>query len=505
MYKILCFLLIKLVLNMMVFPFKQVYEGKNKGITIDDKEYNGTNYAIDYYNSKLYIEMNLGNPFQTVKVLLSGEECGFKIGKSKYCIYSDKYLSYYNRNKSSDFSFTPKYTAKDIDFNDEIGHTAEDSFEAFTDLELKNKTKFKKIGFFLGSDTNDKLCGIIGLEKDNLICTRIYNIVNDSVARKYINNHNFMIKYNNSFDDGQYIIGGEFKDIMQDYNESKVFKIELTSRVTIYKYGIIINKAVLGEITGDINNTIIDVDIPGEINNDRTFIVAGQQYFENFSAQFFMKHLKEEKCSVKIYDNNPSLLLSEKYKVIECDKEKFGKDELNKFPKFYLYLGAFHEQRKIFFDSNDLFTEGKYKYFFNIVFDNNTRNKLELGKVFLKKYPVNFNFDKNMIEIYDNYVEEPSTDDPATDGGNPPTPKKEFPPWALALIITLLVIIVGVLGYFLGKYFNKIRKKRANELTDDDYEYKAETQKENQIEEGTEGETATGEGAGAGAEEPINT
>jgi len=33
---------------MMVFPFKQVYEGKNKGITMDDEKYNGTNYAIDY-------------------------------------------------------------------------------------------------------------------------------------------------------------------------------------------------------------------------------------------------------------------------------------------------------------------------------------------------------------------------------------------------------------------------------------------------------------------------
>ena len=500
MFKIICFLLIKLVINMMVYPFKQVYEGKNKGITIDDKEYNGTNYAIDYYNSKLYIEMNLGNPYQTVKVLLSGEECGFKIGKSKYCIYSDKYLSYYNRNKSSDFNFTSKCTMKDIDFNDEVGHTAVDSLEAFTDLELKNKTKFKKIGFFLGSDTNDKLCGIIGLEKDNLICTRIYNIVNDSVARKYINNHNFMIKYNNSFDDGQYIIGGEFKDIMQDYNESKVFKIELTSRVTIYKYGIIINKAVLGEITGDNNNTIIDVDIPGEINNDRTFIVAGLQYFENFSAQFFKKHFEEDKCRVKIYDNNPSLLLSEKYKVIECDKEKFGKDELNKFPKFYLYLGSYHEQKKIFFDSNDLFTEGKYKYFFNIVFDNYKRSKLELGKVFLKKYPVNFNYKQREIEIYDNYAEAPSTDDPEP-GGNPPNPKNNKT-WLYVVIIVILVAIVGVSGYFLGKYFNKMRKKRANELTDDDYEYKTQTQKENQIEEESEEGKVAEEGAGA--EEPIN-
>ena len=505
MYKILCFLLIKLALNMMVFPFKQVYEGKNKGITMDDEKYNGTNYAIDFFNSQLFIEMNLGNPIQTVKVLLSGESCAFKIGKSKYCIYEDKYLSYYNRNNSGDFNFTPKYNAKDIDFNNELGHTAEDSLEAFTDLELKNKTNFKKIGFFLGSDTTDKLCGIIGLEKDNFICNRTYNIVKDSKSRKFINNYNFMLKYNNSFDNGQYIIGGELKDIMQDYNESKVFKIVLTNRVYIYKFGVIINKAVLGEITSDTNNTLIDVDIPGEINNDRTFIVAGKQYFKNFSAQFFEKHFASGACGVRIYDNNPELMLSEKYKVIECDKKKFGKDELNDFPKFYLYLGDYYEERKIFFDSNDLFTEGKYKYFFNIVFDNNTRNKLELGKVFLKKYPVNFNFDKNMIEIYDNYVEESSTDDPATDGGNPPTPKKEFPPWALGLIIALLVIIVGVLGYFLGKYFNKIRKKRANELTDDDYEYKTDTPKENQIEEGTEGEGVTGEGESAGAKEPINT
>ena len=79
MYKIIFFILIKLTLaqKMIVFPFKHVNEGKNKGITINDKEYNGTNYAIDYFSSQLYIEMDLGNPPQTVKVLLSGEDCGY--------------------------------------------------------------------------------------------------------------------------------------------------------------------------------------------------------------------------------------------------------------------------------------------------------------------------------------------------------------------------------------------------------------------------------------------
>ena len=52
-----------------------------------------------------------------------------------------------------------------------------------------------------------------------------------------------------------------------------------------------------------------------------------------------------------------------------------------------------------------------------------------------------------------------------------------------ACFYVVLVTMFGVLGYFLGKYFNQMRKKRANELTDDDYEYKEETPSENKIEQ----------------------
>ena len=86
---IFIFLLIKLTLNMMIFPFKQAFVNKNGNITIDSKEYNGSNFAKDYFNMKLYAEVKIGNPYQKVKVLLSGEACAFKIGKSKNCIYSN--------------------------------------------------------------------------------------------------------------------------------------------------------------------------------------------------------------------------------------------------------------------------------------------------------------------------------------------------------------------------------------------------------------------------------
>lgn len=465
---------------MLVFPFKQVNKGKNKDITIDKKEYNGTNYAIDNFETEVITEMKMGDPYQTVKVLLSGDSCAFKIGKSKYCVNSDEYLSYYNRNKSNDFTFTPIYSAKDMDFNNEMGHTAEDTLTAYTDMELKNETIFKNIGFFLGSDTDEKLCGVVGLEKNNIICDRIYNLVNESKKMKYTNNYNFMLKYNNnSNNEGLYIIGGEMKDIIKNYNESNVFNIKLTDRVHIYKFGVEINKVFLGK---DANETI-DVNIAGEINNDRTFIVVGNKYFDNFSTSFFNKYFQNDVCSVNIYDNDPQLVLSEKYKVIECDKEKFGKNDLKNFPRFYLYLGDYFEERKIYFDGIDLFTETKYKYFFNIIFDNNPQSKIELGKVFLKKYPVNFNYENKLLEIYDNYLEVPSEDGKNPGGDDNPKDKGNII-WIYIMIVVILVAIFGVLGYFLGKYVNKMRKRRANELTDDDYEYKSEEQKDNKIEPG---------------------
>jgi len=76
--KILIFLAFKLTINMMIFPFKQAFGNKNGDIIIDSKEYNGTNFAKDYFNTKLYTEVKIGNPFQKVKVLLSGKICDLK-------------------------------------------------------------------------------------------------------------------------------------------------------------------------------------------------------------------------------------------------------------------------------------------------------------------------------------------------------------------------------------------------------------------------------------------
>ena len=472
------FLLFQFTLNMMVFPFKPAFTKRNGDITMDNPEYNGTHYAIDYFKNQLYTEIKIGNPYQKLKILLSAETCAFKIGKSSNCIYSNEYLSYYNRNLSSDFNYTSLYSGSIHEFNGEKGSTAEDTIYAYTDINLKNEKAFKKVGFYLGSDTNDKLCGIIGLEQDNIICQRIYNIVKDCKSKKYINNRKFMLKYGNTINEGMFIIGSEFKDVIENYNESQTFNMKMTNRVRVYRFGFEMSKAKIGER----NET--DTNIMAEINNDLSFIIVGPQYLTDFNNSFFKEYIEKKICIINIYDNVPSLILSEKYSVIECNKEKFGENDLKNFPKFYFYISNYYEEKKLFFDYTDLFTETKYKYFFNIIFDNSMRTKIDLGKIFLKKYPINFDFDNNILEIYDNFVEKPNKKEGGNDPEDPNNPN-ENKTVIYILIIILLVSVTGVVGYFLGKYLNKIRKKRANELLDD-YDYQTDNQLVNDRDNQTE-------------------
>ena len=62
----------------------------------------------------------------------------------------------------------------------------------------------------------------------------------------------------------------------------------------------------------------------------------------------------------------------------------------------------------------------------------------------------------------------PKNEDINPDNGN--TFSTKFIIFIISIII-LLIIISGITCYFIGKYLNKIKKKRANELDDDEFDY----------------------------------
>ena len=176
---------------MIVFPFKTVLNNINS----DNIDYNSTNYANDYFSQPAYITLKIGNPSQEVKFLLTYDDCGFKIGKTNKCINNDDYLSHYNRNSSTDFKYTNLFNRTSWEYKD--GRSAEDTIYAYTDLEMKNLQKFENIGFYLGTDTDDALCGIIGLKPRMYrpYCDNINNIFTSFNSIEIINNNDWMIKY----------------------------------------------------------------------------------------------------------------------------------------------------------------------------------------------------------------------------------------------------------------------------------------------------------------------
>ena len=453
--------------NMIVFPFKTAYVNRNGDITQDSKEYNSTHFGFDNFDMPLYTEIKIGEPPQNLKIILTSEACGsFKIGKSKLCVYSDEYLSYYNRNNSEDFNYTSQYKGSDPDFDfNKNASTAEDLLYTYSDMKLKNETHLKNIGFYLGTDTNDKLCGTIGFKKDDLLCERIINITTYLKRKRYINNYKFMIKYN-STNEGYYIIGGKLKDIIEDYNENNTFSKKVNVGIAKRDWEINIEKIKVNNYDEPVQNETV-----GVFQNDFSLIMGSDNYkyyIKNNST--FKEYFDKEICSFKLFDKDPSLKTYYKYEIIECDKERMGINDIKKFPELIIYTRELGALNKFSFDYKDLFTETKYKYFVNVIFDKFRNNKWIFGKTFLRKYPINFDFESQSIEVYDNYHKEEPEPEHGGNPDNPNNPKGKDNTALYIVIIAGLVAIAGVVGYFLGKYINKIRKKRANELLDD-YDY----------------------------------
>ena len=450
--------------SMIVFPFKPAYENKNGNINKESDEYNSTHFLNDYFNRELYITIKIGNPSQKVKVLLSSKVCGFKIGKTTHCIKSKEYLSYYNRNKSDDFNYTKTYSGTFTEFGTERGYTAEDSIYAYTDLNLKNEQKYKKIGFYLGSDTNDELCGIIGFKMDNYAyyCNKINDLIRDFKSINVTNNYKWILKYT-SIDEGYYIIGAEMRDLVNKYNDKNFFNISSLIKIGECPWSFSVRNI---KCEKDENIEVISKNKICEIENDFSLIMGTDSYYKYINKTYFYNYLKKGFCLKNIWIRSQI----NNYYIIECDKSNFGINDIINFPNLIFVVDE--NGKELVLDYNDLFTETKHKYFFNIIFNTKKNDTWTLGKILLKKYMVMFDLDTRMIEIYNNYGEDKSNN-------NELSSKTSFEKIALYIcIIIVLLIITAVLAYLFGKNLNKLRKKRANELLEDDYEYKAKEENE---------------------------
>ena len=222
------------------------------------------------------------------------------------------------------------------------------------------------------------------------------------------------------------------------------------------------------------NNIHSKINIIFEFNPLFELILATNDFKSNISNDFFNSYINKGICSIKEYNG---------LNYFECDSEKFTNKDIYSFPTLYI---ANIRQHHIFeLNNQELFVKINNKVYFEIVFPvkNLDYERWILGKIFMRKYPVKFSPTSRLLGFYIKPNEGEINKDEKENKKNPNqinngNNSKNGKIYTYIIIIVVALIFTG-LGLFLGKKIFYPRKKRANELLDDNYQYESEVNKEN--------------------------
>ena len=186
-------------------------------------------------------------------------------------------------------------------------------------------------------------------------------------------------------------------------------------------------------------------------------IILDMNYLKIFNKTFFDKYFKDKICKMEKIES---------ISYIYCNKDKVN---IKKFKNIYFYQKDFNYTFTL--DYNDLFYIQNNILIFNLFFDENGfSHLLNVGKIFLKKYLLVFNYDQKSIGFYKTKEE----------SGLKLENNKDFSNKVVKLYIIgiMVLIILGLIILFI-KGFNKKtgRKIRKNEL-DDDFDYTIQNNEE---------------------------
>lgn len=350
------------------------------------------------------------------------------------------------------------------------------------------------------NNNSDKcLNGIIGMSLSgytpNSKCLSMISEIKEN--DKTVKNEVWSIKYYSSSQnkdfDGEIVIGIEPHNYEPSiYNETDYFKVynhinelefiddysdrwstgyvEFTLKFNkVYFFKDVKNHSIENEIiinSTDNKEAILEFDLG--------MIKCPSLYFTLIKEFFFQNYINLNICK-EIY-------FSEKYLTFVCDKtnlnieiEKF----YNSFPS--IYFNHFELNYTFVLSGKDLFKEYDNKIYFMIFSKNERINNWRLGEIFLKKYYFTFNHDSKQIGFYNKNIYKGTNDNSQNNINNE---KEKFNYGTIFLVIGIILLILEIIFaiYCCGKKgCEKNRRKRANELTDDNYDYLSDNNEKNKI------------------------
>ena len=199
-----------------------------------------------------------------------------------------------------------------------------------------------------------------------------------------------------------------------------------------------------------------------EFNPLFELIIGTNDYKTNITKDYFISYINKKICT---------LIEVEGYAIFECNEKNFGMKDIKKFPSLYMFNDDINHIFEM--KGEELFHQLNNKYYFKIIFPNKDLepNRWVIGKIFFRKYPTIFSPSNRLIGFYINPNE--GIIDNLNDNDN--ENKNNFDKIYIYIIIVIVALIFTGIGIFIGKKLFFQKKRKANELVDDNYKYEPET------------------------------
>ena len=417
---------------------------------------NQSDPVTDIYMSRLLIEISIGNPPQKIN-------CSLNLN-SFYSLFLSHEMpnielsSFYNKTLSSTYNIIQEkkyYWNEDFD----QAEIFSDKIQIFSSYDNKNIINDKRFTFLLidglGYNIPNEFysSGLIGLrlKKENDM-----NQINENrfiyqiKKQGLINDETFYFEFNKNDNNGFFILGEEL------FNNDNYLKINVGN---LYmpnlgpEWSFNFDQIYYG------NNEIKETT--DALIKTENGLIIGPTTFEIIINEFF----KSEKKCESIYKKMGYATF--KYYYCNEDFDENTMEDLVFEMKAINYNFTFH--------GKDLFyTYNKTKYY-KILFFNSYRQQpyWYLGTDFLKKYKLRFDTDRKLLYIPLNNDVDSKDNNDNNDNNGVFSIFKKLSTWIIigfGLIIICLIIVIIII---LAKY---PRKKRANELSDDNFDYSVEDQ-----------------------------
>ena len=455
--------------------------------------YNATNFFKDFFKKNLFLQFNIGTPLKEINSLIDQNSECFKFIKDK----SDDYFS-------DNYRFYPFQSSSLYKENNPVIFSP--FFEIYIDnFYFKGMNESLPLEFLLDNYTklsNNSYLPVIGLSIPFLYTgIPCPNLISNLKKYGSIKKILWSLEYNQF--GGNLVIGEELSvyDPIR-YPESNYSTLYFDSKYII-KFDEISVKDKWPKTNSKKNrnqNFLKDILNITEafINTNFGLIIGTSEYKKYIDDKIFNSLINKSICKIDIINyfsnNRNEKNFNNDYYVYSCYDKIFTGDiyPLHPSTNYYNYFPSLLlTSKKLEYNfeliNKDLFEHILDRYYFLVIFKKNLDLKEKeiwhLGEPFYKKYSFTINPDAKTIGFYiekdkNIIIKDRNINNNITDKDNINKEKNNIRIKLIKIIIEIIAVIsISLSAYYIGLTVKERRKKRANELKDDNYEYLSEKDK----------------------------